>query len=179
MVRQTAIAFALLGLLAGCVEPRPSGVDMTPPRITLTLLDGTGTPRFDTDEENQNPADACGTARAFPATVSVAVGDPGGVRQVLIRLFPAALVRDSISVGPAAPATSHEVTRDGAADRLVITSEPPGPDLVRTGLVAIFDVSDLTAITVAALDASGNSNNLYQVDIRPPDDAVICRNDRI
>lgn len=103
---------------------------------------------------------------------------PGGVREAFIRLFPAELVRDSISVGPAAPETSFEVRREGPTDILIITAEPPGPDLVRTGLVATFDVSALAAIDVRADDVSGNSNHLYTVTMRPPDDPVICRNQR-
>jgi hypothetical protein len=68
--------------------------------------------------------------------------------------------------------------REGPADILIIMAQPPGPDLVRTGLGATFDVSALAAIVVGADDVSGNYNELYAVTIRPPDDPVICRNQR-
>jgi hypothetical protein len=83
----------------------------------------------------------------------------------------------SISVAPAAPETSFEVSRDRATDVLVVTVRPPGADLVRTGVLTTFDVADFSAILVTAFDVAGNSNELYQVDIRGREDPIICRND--
>ena len=70
------------------------------------------------------------------------------------------------------------MTSDGATDVLAITAEPPGPDLVRTGLVAIFDVSELTDISVAAFDAADNADHLFPVTIRLSANVVNCRNGR-
>ena len=125
MLRHSLIALAAVALAAGCVESRPSGPDRDPPRITLTLLDGSGTPSFSTDEGSAPPVDACGTARRFPATVSVAVNDPGGINFVDIRVFPSELIPASVTVGPDAPATSYEITRDGPTDVLRITGASP------------------------------------------------------
>jgi hypothetical protein len=177
MFRPYHAGIVLCLLASACVRPAPTEPDSTPPGITLTLLSGSGTPHFSTDETDTNPFDACGTTRAFPATVSVAVGDAGGVEFVNIRMFPATLVPGSVTVGPASPETSVDVSRVGAADIVAITVRSPGSDLVRTGMLATFDVSESGAILVSAFDIAGNSIGLYQVDIRSPNDGVVCRND--
>lgn len=177
MLRSYHAAIALCLLATACTRPAPTEPDSTPPGITLTLLSGSGTPHFSTDEADTNPLDACGTTRRFPATVSVAVGDAGGVEFVNIRMFPATLVSGSVTVGPASPETSVDVSRVGAADIVAITVRSPGSGLVRTGMLATFDISESGSILVSAFDVAGNSISLYQVDIRSSNDAVICRND--
>jgi hypothetical protein len=177
MLRPYDAAIVLCFLAGACVEPAPTEPDSTPSEITLSLLSGPGTPRFSTDEENTNPDDACATARNFPATLSVAVGDAGGVDAVNIRIFPPALIASSVEVGPASPESSHEVRRVGGTEILLITVRPPGTDLVRTGVLTTFEIAIPATINVDAFDVTGNEAHLYQVDVRDSSDAVICRND--
>jgi hypothetical protein len=179
MFRPYHAGIVLCLLASACVRPAPTELDSTPPNITLSLLSGTGTPHFSSDEEDTNPTDACGMTRSFPATVSVAVGDAGGIHVVSVRILFAELVESSVTVGPATPGASYEIRRVGASDVLIITVRPPGTDLVRTGVVTTFDVEAPGAILVEAFDVTGNAAYLYQVDVRGPTDGVVCRNESV
>jgi len=178
-------AIAVATLLAGCVETAPGGADETPPDITLRVLNASGDAGFSTYEGPEAPIDACVFPRQFPANLIISVGDAGGISLVNVHVFPARIVPGSVSVGPSAPATSHEITATGGAADLTIRVATPGDGLVRTGVVTTLDVTDggtgaigPTAITVDAVDVAGNAASLWQVDIQKEinRDIIVCRN---
>ena len=181
-----ALVFLVCGAGAACTRPGPPVSDTTKPRITLTALNRAGNPSFDTREGPTAPIDSCAEFRAFPASLTLAVADSGGVRSAIVRVFGGRIVRSSVSVAPRNPESRWELTQEiragtHVADTLTITLATPAPGRVYTGLVMTLAVtpSNGTPLSVngSAIDVRGNSQNLYTVDFRHSSDGVICRRD--
>jgi len=171
MFRYAILVVLIVGLTACDPRPAPSGDDGTPPRITLTALESAGTQLFSTDEGPTAPVDACAEVRSFPTTITVtAVDDGGGIARVNISVFPG-----NIQEASAAPASAEVTTgRNRSTSFMTIEPRPPA-GTVQPNVVATLDVTEFSGIVASASDTTGNYNELYQVDVRPVGDPVICR----
>lgn len=166
-------AFSLAWLLAGCSpQPTPEGEDDQPPQLTLSALGSPRTPTFSSAEGADAPIDACAKTRAFPALLSVSAADSGGIANLAIRIFGAEATDISIS-----PTTAEWTTlRTASTQQIRISTRAPAGS-IQPNVIATFSVSNLAAIRASATDGAENATDLYQVTIRAPDDAVLCRNE--
>lgn len=165
-----AVAAAFLAACAPVVAP--TAADHVPPRITLTALNGVGTPTFSTSDTSADTMGACTDIQSFPARISVSAADESGVQSVTVTSFPG-----RIADATAAPATADvRVTRDAAhaLDILTVTPRPPGGH-VQPNILATLTISELSGVVVDATDTRGNHAELYQVDLRSANSGVICR----
>ncbi len=163
------VVLLALPLVAACPPRPPSTVpDHEAPRITLQI----GAHSFNSDEGTEAPPDACAKVRAFPAALSVAAADRGGggIARVTVSVFPGAI--SDVSVAPSTADTS--LSLDRSSHVLTITPRPPAAS-VQPNLLATFKVASQSGVVVSATDTSGNRSALFQVDVRPAGDVVICR----
>ncbi len=161
-------------LLSTCATvPAPSGSDLVPPRLTMTVLDGIGTPAFSTGDTVSSMIGACAEVRRFPARVSVSAADDGGVTTLTISAFPGRIEDVSVAPDSAGLATTRDASR--GLESVTITPHPPD-GRVQPNLLVSFTVSELSAIVASARDVRGNQGDLYQIDLRPsPSAPFICR----
>lgn len=153
----------------GCAtRPPAASPDRELPVVTLQV----GPRSFSTEEGTGPPMDACVEVRAFPARMTVAAADRGGggIATVVVAALPGAI--SDVSVAP--DTADSRLSLDRATHVLTITPRPPA-GTVQPNLLATFQIAEASAVRVSATDTSGLRASLFQVDIRPTGDAVICR----
>ncbi len=107
--------------------------------------------------------------RAFPASISVAATDEGGVESLVVSVFPGYI--SDISVAP--DSADFGTERHRGTDSLIVTTRPPA-GLVQPNVVVTLKVSEFSGVVASAADTSGNRGHLHQVDLRPPQTPVSC-----
>jgi hypothetical protein len=127
---------------------------------------------FSTEEGRGEPLDACAKVRDFPARLTVSAGDRGGggVARAVIAVLPG-LISD-VSVAPAS--ADSRLSRDGLTHVLTVASRPPA-GTVQPNLLLSLQISEPSAVQISVTDTSGLVATLFQVDIRPIGDPVVCR----
>jgi hypothetical protein len=175
--------FALTAVLAlaACTASEVAS-DATPPELTLSALNRAGNPTFSSREGADTPADACAHFAIAPAHFALSVSDAGGVGRVTVRAAFGRIDPASVIVAPGAPESSLSVASTSSGNEIDVGLSPPGPGLVRTGVLLTFDVvapsGPPVGVIASAADTHGNLGGLYQVDVRQPGDSVRCRGDR-
>ena len=170
-----------LAILTACSSPPPGGVDTENPRIRLTLLNGYARPVFDSTVAPATDQDRCGKVANFPGTparVAVSLSDPGGIERVSIRALAGDIIDSSVVAAPSWTVTNR---MDGGVDTTEVVFRRDGSESVLTNALVVLDVTSATpgvAVGTEAHDIAGNRTTLYQVDIRPLSDPVICRGGR-
>lgn len=167
-MRVRLLPFPAIILLAVACAPRPAldGGDAEPPRVTLTVLNSVGAPTFSSNDRDPG---ACAVVRAFPASISVAATDEGGVDSLVVSVFPGRI--SDISVAP--DSADFRTERNRSTDSLIVTTRPPA-GLVQPNVVVTLKVSEFSGVVASAEDTSGNRSSLHQVDLRPPQTPVSC-----
>lgn len=162
------LLLSAIAMLAVACAPRhaPGGGDGQPPRITLTALNSAGAPTFSSEERDPG---ACAVVRGFPASISVAATDDGGVDSMVVSVFPGRI--SDITVAPDSALSRTE--RDRSTDSLIVATRPPA-GLVQPNVVVTLKVSEFSGVVASATDESGNRGDLHQVDLRPPQTSVSC-----
>ncbi len=166
LIRLIAVSAIIMLTVACAPRPMLDGDDTEPPRITLTALNSAGAPTFSSDERDPG---ACAVVRAFPASISVAATDEGGVDSLVVSVFPGRI--SDISVAP--DSADFRTERDRSTDSLIVTTRPPA-GLVQPNVVVTLKVSEFSGVVASAEDTNGNRGHLHQVDLRPPQTPVAC-----
>lgn len=166
LLRLMPVLAIMVFAVACAPRPAPDNHDTEPPQITLTALNSAGAPTFSSDEPN---AGACAVVRGFPASISVAATDAGGVDSLVVSVFPGRI--SDITVAP--DSADFRMERERSTDILTVTTRPP-EGLVQPNVVVTLKVSKFTGMVARAEDASGNRAHLPQVDLRPSQSAVSC-----
>jgi len=170
-------AISALALVTACSSPSPGGVDTEGPRIRLTLLNGYARPVFDSTIAPAADEDRCGKVADFPGTparVAVSLSDPGGLDRVSIRALAGDIIDSSVVAAPDWTVTNR---MDGGVDTTEIAFRRGGSESVLTHALVVLDVTSATqgvAVGTEAHDIAGNRTTLYQVDIRPLTDPIVC-----
>jgi len=170
------VSIGMLVLATGCEVPR-SDSDSASPLITITVSEGRGNPVYKSDQARTGPSDDCINVADTPVELSMIVGDAGGVQSAWIKVFPATIDPDSVTVTPASPEGEYSITSERGADILTINLTAPSETTVRTGATAVLRVNGSLPIAVQAyaVDFAGNRASLPQFDLRALTDAVVCR----
>jgi hypothetical protein len=153
----------------GCAPRRPSGTpDREPPVVTLQV----GSRSFSTEEGLAAPLDACVEVRGFPARLTVAAADRGGggIATAVVAVMPGAI--SDVSVAP--DTADSRLSLDRATHVLTVTPRPPS-GTVQPNVLVTFEIAEFSAVRVTAVDTNGLRVSLFQVDIRPSGDPVVCR----
>ena len=169
-------AAVCLLFFSGCERPATSG-DKTNPEITVFVSRARGRNYFRSVDGVQTPPNNCIIVREMPTQLILIAGDLGGIQRVGIRIIPGTIVRETLEITPAAPESSHTITRDRESDELQIALTPPSPTTVRTGATATFDINGTLPLVVYAFgrDRAGNYAEVAQFELRGPDEGVVCR----
>ncbi len=169
--RFTLLAGTATIALACAPVVAPRGTDRVPPRITLTVLNAPGNPSFDTTDSPGSGMGACALARSFPAKLSFAASDDGGLATLTLTAFPGRIANVAVTPASAEARVAHDAAT--ATDVLTVTFHPPAGHVQPNALVTLT-VDGISALAAAALDAHGNRADLYQVDLRAREDGLRC-----